>query len=182
MDPYLRTIHPWDQNYLPSEKEAYYQARINGYLFSQRVGRFDSIELERIASHPPTIPYNEYIKYREMSLDQLKKEFPEVSQVIYNPTEEDLFYWATRGYIPEYNQDNKVKHQKQYNDLSDLGKNLMDRLPAGHSLERSVVAFDEHLDNYPALLSIADEVGFNGDNTVEGIYLNFLEHLKNIRK
>ena len=108
----------------------------------------------------------------------MKEEFPEVSQIINNPTEEDLFYWATRGWIPEYNQDNKIKHQKQYNNLSKLGKTLMDELPEGHPLENYVVAFDQHLDHYSMLLSIADEVGFDKTETTEGLYLNFLNYLK----
>ena len=58
MDPHLRAVRNWNKDYIPNEKQAYYEARINGYVFNRDIGRFDKYELEEIASYPPSIDFN----------------------------------------------------------------------------------------------------------------------------
>nr|QBK91489.1 MAG: uncharacterized protein LCPAC302_01090 [Pithovirus LCPAC302] len=177
MDPHLRAVHNWDKTYIPTEKQAYHEARINGYLFPQigsdgKIGTLYEEELEAIASHPPIVNLKRYKTYKNMSLDRLKKEFSAVVDIIGpNITEEDLFYYATRGWIPEYDSLNfKIDRWNRYEDLSDIGKQLMDKIytnkkgyvnKLGHPLEDYIIAFDNNLDNEAAIRSIGERIGIS---------------------
>lgn len=174
MDPHLRAIRDWDKNYLPEEKEAYHEARINGYIFplgpDDKIGSLWSDELEVIASHPPSIDLRRYKYYRRMDIDQLKEEFPSLVDII-GPdiTYEDLFYYATRGWIPEYDSINlRIERWDQYNELSEVGQDLMDRIyndrygyvnSNPYSLEPTILAFDQNMEDESALRAIADRIG-----------------------
>ncbi len=178
MDPHLAAVRDWDKNYLPTEKEAYQVARIDGYVFPNlgddgKIGSLYGEELEAIASHPPIIDLTRYKKYRGMTYDQMKAEFPALVNII-GPntiTEEDLFYYATRGWIPEYDNLNmKIDRWSQYNDLSKVGKILMNKLyidqegyvdGLGHPLEQYIISFDQNMDNEAAIRSIGERIGIS---------------------
>ena len=197
MDPHLAAVRDWDKNYLPSEKEAYQAARIDGYVFPQlgeggKIGSLYEEELEAIASHPPNINLSRYKKYRDMSYDQLKNEFPALVDII-GPeiTEEDLFYYATRGWIPEYDNLNfKIDRWNQYDDLSDVGRNLMDKLyinhkgyvnTLGHPLESYIISFDKNMDNDSAIRSIGERIGISIPSDVDAhdsFYEKLLDHIE----
>ena len=177
MDPHLRAVRDWNKNYIPTEKEAYNEARINGYVFPQldeggHIGDLYEEELEAIASHPPNINFKQYNRYKKMSLIQLKKDFPSLVDIIgSNITEEDLFYYATRGWIPEYDNINlKINRWSEYNDLSEVGKSLMDLLytnhkgyvdKLGHPLESYIIAFDQNIDDESAIRAIGERIGLS---------------------
>jgi len=199
MDPHLTTIVPWDKEYLPNEKEAYQQARIEGYFFPQigngKIGSLYEEELEAIASHPPNINLSRYKKIKEMNFEELKEKYPALVDIIGpSVTEEDLFYYATRGWIPEYDTINlKIDRWNQYEDLSNIGKNLLDKLysnkknyvnSSGHSLEPYIIAFDENMDNEAAIKSIAERIGIDlpyGTNAHDSFYEGMAELLENKR-
>ena len=175
MDPHLRTVRNWDKNYLPDEREAYHESRINGYIFPQlgsddTIGILDRDELENIASHPPSVNLRRYKYYRSMEMEDLMKEFPEVVFIIGSGvTYEDLFYYATRGWIPEYDSiDLKIERYNQYNDLSEVGQDLMNRIYGNaynfinsnpHPLESTIIAYDQNMDDESAIRAIADRIG-----------------------
>lgn len=172
MDPHLRAVRYWNKDYIPNEKQAYYEARINGYVFNKDIGRFDKYELEEIASHQPSIDFKRYLYYRNMDYDQLKSKFPEVVGIIGDKvTYEDLFYYATRGWIPEYDSiDLKIKRWKTYDELSNMGKSLLNKLYGSHedyahstphSLEQTILDYDTYMDNENILISLANRVGIN---------------------
>jgi len=197
MDPHLRVIHDWDKDYLPRENEAYYQARINGYIFPQleedgHIGNLYEEELEAIASHPPNIDYKRYKRYKNMNFDQLKQTFPALVDIIgMQITEEDLFYYATRGWIPEYDNINfKINRWNQYNDLSEVGKSLMDLLyinhkgyvdKLGHPLEPYIIAYDQNIDDESAIRAIGERIGLSlpvNVPTHDGFYEKLAEHIE----
>lgn len=170
MDPHLATVRLWDKNYIPDEKEAYHEARINGYIFPDRINTLDNDEIKIIASHPPSVDLKRYKYYRNLSLDELKEEFPALVDIIGNTiTYEDLFYYATRGWIPEYdNLELKINRWNTYNDLSNIGKNLMNRIyrdhqgfvnSMPHQLERTILDYDRNMDDENVLRSIAEKIG-----------------------
>jgi len=176
MDPHLSAIREWDKNYFPSEKEAYHKARINRYYFPNigedgYIGTLSRDELETIASHPPNINLSRYKRYKRMTLEELENKFPALVHIIgpNNITEEDLFYYATRGWIPQYDNLNyKIDRYNKYNDLSEVGKSLMDLLyqdlngyleGLGHPLEPYIISFDNNMDNEAAIRSIAERIG-----------------------
>lgn len=180
MDPHLRAVRVWDKDYMPNEKEAYHLARIEGYIFPQlgeegHIGSLYEEELEAIASHPPNVDLRTYRRYKRMSLDQLRKEFPEVVHVVGDmgrrATEEDLFYWATRGWIPEYDSLNyKLERYRTYQDLSGVGKSLMDMIYGdhkgyvdhlGHPLDKYIVAFDRYMDDESTVRAIGERIGIS---------------------
>jgi hypothetical protein len=170
MDPHLTIVRAWDRNYVPSEKEAYYEARINGYIFSQDIGSLSKYELEQIASHPPSTDLKNYKHYRNMSLDELKEEFPAVVDIIGDKTVtyEDLFYYATRGWIPEYdNLSPKIERWNTYNDLSNVGKSLINLIynnregyinSLPHPLEQIILAYDSNMDDENVIRGIAERI------------------------
>lgn len=172
MDPHLRATRDWDRNYLPTEKEAYHEARINGYVFPQTgyIGNLSPNELKAIASHPPILNLSRYKKYKRMSFDQLEQQFPGVVSIIGSGiTEKDLFYYATRGWIPEYDSlEYKINRWNQYNDMSGVGKSLMDMLytdhngyveKLGHPLEPYIIAYDQNLDDDSTVRAIGERIG-----------------------
>jgi hypothetical protein len=169
MDPHLTVIREWDKRYLPSEKEAYQEARINGYIFPNGVGILDKNELELIASHPPSVNFNTYIHYRNTSLDELKKLFPAPADIIGDRvTYEDMFYYATRGWIPEYDSlESKIDRWNIYNDLSNVGKTILDLIyrdrkgfvsSLPHPLEKTIIAYDTNMDDENTLRGIANQI------------------------
>lgn len=197
MDPHLRAVQDWDKEYLPTAKEAYHEARINGYVFPQlgeggHIGNLYEEELEAIASHPPNIDYKQYNRYKDMSVDDLKKEFPALVDII-GPqiTEEDLFYFATRGWIPEYDSLNyKIKRWKNYDDLSEVGKSLMDLLytnhkgyvdKLGHPLEPYIIAYDQNIDDESVIRAIGERIGLSIPTNVpahDAFYEKLAEHIE----
>lgn len=169
MDPYLTVVKLWDKSYVPTEKQAYYESRINGYIFPYNIGSLTKKELEEIASHPPSIDLRRYKYYRNMNLDELKKEFPALVDIIGdNITYEDLFYYATRGWIPEYDSLNiKIDRWNQYNSLSNVGKSLLDLIYKNrtgysnslpHKLEQIILDYDTYMDDENVLRGIADRI------------------------
>ncbi len=176
MDPHLSTVRKWDKNYLPSEKEAYQEARIHQYTFPQledygSIGSLYGDELKVIASHPPNVNLSRYKKYKNMSYNALMEKYPALVDII-GPntiTEEDLFYYATRGWIPEYeNLNMKINRWNKYNDLSNVGKILMDKLyinhegyvnSIGHPLEQYIISFDKNMDNDSVIRLIGERIG-----------------------
>ena len=181
MDPHLRVVYEWDQDNIPTERDAYNLARIKGYIFDEinqdGIGDFSSSELTKIASHPPNINYSRYKKYRTKTLSELKTLFPEITEIIGEKvTYEDLFYYATRGWIPQYDSlEDKINRLKRYNDLSDIGKSLMETLYGSKErflngisekkdakkYEKHIIAFDHNIDNLPAIRSIGESLGFD---------------------
>ncbi len=197
MDPHLRAVREWNKTYLPTEKEAYHEARINGYIFPQlgpdgHIGSLYEEELEAIASHPPSINLTRYKQYKRMSKQQLEREFPALVDVI-GPkiTEEDLFYYATRGWIPEYDTLNfKIDRWGQYNDLSEVGKSLMDLLytnhkgyvdKSGHPLEPYIIAYDQNIDDDSAIRAIGERIGISIPPDVpahDSFYEKLVDHIE----
>lgn len=177
MDPHLRAVQNWNKKYLPSEKDAYHQARVGGYIFPQlgkdgHIGNLYEDELEVIASHPPIVDFKEYERYKNMSVDQLKQLFPVLVDIIGNSiTHEDLFYYATRGWIPEYDSINsKIDRWNTYNELSDVGKSLMNMIYNNHKgyvegyehpLEKYILTYDQNMDDDSTIRSIAELVGID---------------------
>jgi hypothetical protein len=178
MDPHLRAVQEWNKDYLPSETEAYSKSRIEGYIYPQlgpdgKIGILWGDELEAIASHPPSVSLKRYKYYRGRSLDQLKSEFPALVDIIgdNNITYEDLFYYATRGWVPEYDSINmKIDRWNQYEDLSEVSKDLMDRIYRDrtgyihsnpHPLESTVLAFDMNMEDSSAIKAIASRININ---------------------
>lgn len=174
MDPHLRPVQDYNydiNNDKITEKEAYYLAKDNGYYFHDNIGIFPSTELQAIASHPPSINYNAYIRYRNMSFERLKELFPELPYII-GPslTEEDLFYYATRGWMPQYDSLNyKIDRYNRYKNLSKVGQSLLDIIYGDqkgyvnktkmHPLEKSIISYDQHMDNDSAVRSIGERIG-----------------------
>ncbi len=191
MDPHLRTIREWNKDYLPREKEAYHEARINGYIFplgsDDKIGSLSSDELELIASHPPNIDLKRYKYYSSMNMEDLEKEFPALVDII-GPsiTYEDLFYQATRGWIPEYDSIGlKVDRYNQYMDLSDVSKNLMDQIYGDwkgyvnsnpDQLEQTIISYDLNMDNEGAMRSIVNGLDIYLDiYTPENVYMALMD-------
>ena len=170
MDPHLTVVREWDKNYVPNEKQAYHEARINGYLFPNNIGTLTKYELEEIASHPPSIDLKMYKYYRDKDLNQLYREFPALVDIIGKDkiTYEDLFYYATRDWVPEYDSINlKIDRWNEYNDLSNVGKSLLDLIyidrrgyanSMPHPLERVIIDYDTHMDNANILRSLANRI------------------------
>lgn len=185
MDPHLTVVKVWDKDYIPTAEEAYHEARINGYIFPQLN---NSDELERIASHPPNINYNRYIYYSKLSMEELKNEFPVLVDLLKNKLSyEDLFYYATRGWIPEYDNLNyKIDRWNKYNDLSNVGKSLINMLynnqdryinnfPDSNEkkLEQLIFDYDTYMDSESTLFNIADRSGIilnNNNNIIDEFY------------
>ena len=174
MDPHLSAVRNWTKNYKPTEKEAYQLARNEGYIFPNinSIGSLTSEELEDIASHSPIVDLKRYKYYRNMDYDQLKHTFPALVDIIGSKiTYEDLFYYATRGWIPEYDSINyKIDRWKQYNDISEVGQSLLDLLyddiegfveGLGHPLEPYIIAYDYNLDDDAAIRSIGERIGID---------------------
>jgi hypothetical protein len=178
MDPHLAAVREWNKNYLPSEKEAYQAARIDGYIFPTlggdgKIGALTGDELESIASYPPILDLSRYKRYRNMTFEQLEDEFPALVDIIGkgNITYEDLFYYATRGFVPEYDSiDFMIDRWNQYNELSDVGRILMDEIyqdregyvnKSGHPLEKYVIAFDQNMDSESTIRAIGERIGIS---------------------
>jgi len=173
MDPHLSAIKTWDKDYFPkTDKELYELARIEKYIFptlDYSKTSFTKEELDNIASYPPIISYYFYNRYRKMSLKELKKEFPAIQHLVYNPKYEDYFSYATRGYISDYDSiQPQIKRWNEYNDLSDTGKNLMDLLYGnqigyskkfGHVLEKYILAYDHNISDDTKLRAIGYRMG-----------------------
>ncbi len=198
MDPHLRATREWNKNYLPNEKQAYHEARINGYVFPQlgpndKIGTLWSDELEAIVSHPTIIDLKRYKYYRSMNIDQLKERFLALVDIIGpNITYEDLFYYATRGWIPEYDSINlKIDRYNQYSDLSDVSKTLIDRIyndqmgfanSGPHPLEQTILAYDQHMDDDNALRAIAGRMGLTlpkGEYAHDSFYEILYDRIEN---
>jgi len=171
MDPHLVAVRDWSKNYIPNEKDAYYEARINGYVFNQDIGTLSKNELEAIASHPPSIDYRNYKRYTSMTINELANEFPELVHILGEDlTYEDLFYYATRGWIPEHDSINlKLERWKRYEELSNVGKSLINLLYGDregfiesnpHNLEQIILDYDENMDDESVLRAIAEREGF----------------------
>lgn len=168
MDPHQRPVRDWNYEYLPNAIDAYHEARINSYVFNQDVGELSKEELNEIASYPPSVDFKRYSYYAKLTKEQLEKEFPFLSIIIPGITHEDLFWYATRSYIPNYDSINyKIERYNRYNDLS-LGKTLMDNLyegnywnSMGHELEKYIIAYDQNIDNESALRSIAERLSID---------------------
>ena len=131
-------------------------------------------EFEDIAKYPPNVRLELYLKYREMSYDELSYEFPEVVNIINNhlnrlPTHEDLFYYATRGWIPRYGSINTyLKRWKEYDQISYLGQSLLDEIYGDkigystkfiHPLEQYIIQIDKNIGNESVLRSIGERLG-----------------------
>ena len=143
---------------------------MNGYYFNQDIGTLTQHELEEIASHPPSIDLRRYKYYRSLDLDDLMEEFPALVDIIgHNITYEDLFYYATRGWIPNYDSINyKIDRWNRYEELSNVGKSLIDMIyhdregyvnSMPHHLERSILDYDTYMDDENAVRAIAEREG-----------------------
>lgn len=183
IDPHLRTTRLWqgdrdtsvddlslDQIYTLAAKEGYIFPQLDG------IGYIGSEELDMLASHPPVVALFDYLKYRDMTVEELALDFPEAYQLIKkhlnrDPTYEDMFYYATREWIPEYDSLNtQLKRYNTYSDLSKVGKQLLDLMYGdhigfatkfGHPLEKYVIEYDKNMDDQNVLRSIAERIGFN---------------------
>jgi len=169
MDPHLRPTQPWSQSNSLTDKQAYHEARINNYTFNHNIGVLTKEELDEIASYPPTVDFKRYLYYSKLTKEQLEKEFPALSEIIDDITYEDLFWYATRGYIPNYDSLNyKIERYNKYRDMSILGRSLLDKLydgkyleSMGHELEKYIIAYDQNIDDESALRSVAQRLGID---------------------
>lgn len=168
MDPHLRPTQLLKRHNTLTDKQAYNEARINGYTFDHNIGVLTKEELDEIASYPPTVDFKRYLYYSKLTKEELQKEFPAISIIIPNVTYEDLFWYATRNYIPKYDSLNyKIERYNKYQDISLLGKSLLDKLyngnyleSMGHELEKYILAYDQNMDDEAALRSIGQRLGF----------------------
>ena len=195
MDPHLRTTQPWNRDYNISPKEAYHEARINGYTFpllgpdgtigTSGPDELGTDELDAIAFHPPMVNFRRYMHYRELDMDQLEELFPAVVDIIgaNNITDEDLFYYATRGWIPEYDSINlKIDRYEQYDELSEVSKSLIDMIYKDqygyvnsnpHWLEPTILAYDMNMDDDSVIRSIGERINVSlpeGSPTQDSFY------------
>ncbi len=156
------------------EQSAYELARVQRISLNGSYGRFDQADLEDIASNPPNVPWDEYLKLRDKNLKELIELYPELK--LYNDlTWYNAFFYATRG-IPANapNSQEMIERHQLYQTLSNPGKVLLNRIyqddkgfakaKEPHPLEDYIIAYDQFLDNSGDIMLLANRIGFDIHN------------------
>ena len=173
---------------LLTEEKAYEAARKNGAIFNQDVGSLTEEELQYIASSSPNVTLREYLMYRQMSLPELIVMHPELlasKDLSYN----DAFDYVMRGseWVREGPLSTKIKRKKIYDDLSPIGRGLLNILYEGESnyidvidpnvLEQVIISFDENMEDNHTVAGIAQSNGL--EIAFHPVTENFIYKLNN---
>ena len=164
----------WDQEYIPTLYQAYKQAKDNGYIFDT-IESINRDEWSDIASYPPIVRLRDYQKYKNMTFEELLDEFPEMPDIIEEKLTRTMLFWhATRKYILGYNITNIIERLETYNDLSDIGKDLIDKLYPSfvhtaetHYLEPYIISFDKYMDNADTVMDLINDLGYEAPEDVD---------------
>jgi hypothetical protein len=95
-------------------------------------GRLSVEELEDIVEDPPIVDYKTYMRYRGYNLGKLLSLQPALSIILPKITQDEVFFYFTRGYIP--NQTNireKINDYYKYEGLEEINKTLIDQMYGG---------------------------------------------------
>lgn len=194
MDPYQSATTQWLGESPKTENDAY-QLASQGYILSSGIGRLSLDELTDIASWRPRVDYEDYMQYREMSLDDFFSLFSGLDQLVPDISRYDAFYFATRRDLP-YEGDllQQLKRwdiyaqlqettQKLFHRIYKEPENLSDHLRFAktmwkHPLEDYLLDYDDSLYDRRRLRSLADRLGifipyidqFNEDFNAQYLY------------
>jgi hypothetical protein len=173
MDPYLQAVTPWTGPE-PSEVKAYNMARSKGYTFPNvdKIGRLSQSELDHIATYSPNVSFRSYMKIRDMTKEELLQLYPSLASLTMDPSYEDLFYYATRGWSPTYPYlGPSIKRYDHYNRLSLPIQRLLDKMYGGqvefakavknHPLEGVAMTFEQTMDRDSLTRKLAQNAGIH---------------------
>lgn len=190
---------------LGNEETAYELARRFSQPLPYAVNRLTREDLVEIATFKPTTTWHEYLKYKEMSLDKLLEEFPELN-LFSSPANlegediswSDAFHYATRGKLRHApNAQRQIERHQQYQKLGDIGKALLNTLfdndvnyalsSEPHPLEQYIIGFDTHIADSGTIIALGDRMGFtiidNKDYSVQDQFIDLLmDHINKVEK
>lgn len=198
MDPYLRVVNQLDISTIKSEYngsdpiltlEDTIDLTQQGYFMDQDNSVITQEEINDLASYPININRNDWDKYREMTLEQLLEEFPELKYIPTTINYEDAYFYATRGIlkiVPHHTD--FTDRWKKYRDLSILGKQMINNLYSLnfvnteenaviysnisdiHVLEPYIIEFDKFMGNQDIIIAIGRRIGFDIHSGYPGLF------------
>jgi len=149
------------------------------YKFNQD---FTIEEINDIINYRPSVPFNSYLYYRNLTDLQLLQLEPLFNQLKYNVDPYDIFFYYTRGYMPlDPNIEQQINKCKKYQLAPEPIQDLINKLyqvesikdyadSAEHPLENVIYAFSENFQDTDMVETISNRYGFGNDSDAVEFY------------
>lgn len=145
-----------------------YELTKEGYIFKQKIDGYEPGELDALAIYPPKVDFDDYMNYRSMSIEEYEVKFPYL-KLFFDPTFEDYFYYATRGWSPRYmlSLQPLIDRYNIYVNLSEISQNMLNLIyksKIGFITATTKSIFEKYIISYDETMSKPDMVQTIGKN------------------
>ena len=136
------------------------------------MSNFTLSEIQDIKDYKPLLRWPTYLKYRNLSDDQLLALEPIIAELLPDITPYDIFFYKTRGFLPHYPRlPEIISRQKRYLSFPEPIQTLVDKLygkkrfafEEPHPLEKVILALADTFYPSDAIKIIGNRYGFGID-------------------